>query len=256
MSFHPGLKSLPELYYEGAGWLKWLTRQVVPRLDAIEASGPSYADFFYAEFGHENVRVVPNPVSDEALPQTLSEYDTREQIVLFVGFLVQRKGVFELLRAAEEVPGARFVMLGRAPTPADMKAFQAAYDACTARDRIDLDIGWKDLHQVYECMERARLLALPSWGETLPLVLGEALLCGLPVVTTPVGVIGDYVQDGVHGCLIEPGDAEALAAAIRGILDDPAWAAEVSARNRVFGRQFLASEVHARRFEIYEQLLD
>jgi glycosyltransferase involved in cell wall biosynthesis len=256
MSFHSGQKSLPELYDEGAGWLKWLTRQVVPGLDAIEASGPSYADFFSAEFGHGNVHVVPNPVSDEDLPRTLSEYDTREQVVLFVGFMVQRKGVFELLKAAEEVPDARFVLVGRAPTPGDMKALQDAYDACAARDRIDLDIGWKDLHQVYDCMDQARLLALPSWGETLPLVLGEALLCGLPIVTTPVGVISDYVQDGVHGCLIEPGDAEALAAAIRHILDNPAWAAEVSAHNRAFGRQFLASEVHATRFEIYEQLLD
>ena len=48
----------------------------------------------------------------------------------------------------------------------------------------------------------------------------EAMAAGLPVVTTNVGGIPDLVTDGVDGIIAEPGDVEALAEAIKGILLD------------------------------------
>ncbi len=254
MTFHSGWKTLPQLYYEGAGWLKQLSRWVIPRVDALVANGPSYEAFLRAEFDHQNIHVMPNPVTDEQIPASMPEYTSRERVVFFAGFLDPRKGVLELIKAAEKVPDARFIIYGEAQTLKDREKFRATLDACRAKDRIQVDIGY-GVDKVFKYMEEARLLALPSWGESMPLILEEAMLCGLPVVTTPVGVIADYVQDGVHGYLIEPGDVDALAQAINRILDDPQRALEMSARNRVDGRQFLRSEVHARLFRMYDQLL-
>jgi glycosyltransferase involved in cell wall biosynthesis len=227
---------------------------VIPRTDALVANGPSYEAFLRAEFKHDNIHVMPNPVADAQVPATMSDYAGRERVVFFAGFLGRRKGVLELLQAAEKVPDARFIIYGKAGSAADEKEFQAAWDACQAKDRIDLDVGY-GVDKVFKYMDQARLLALPSWGETMPLILEEAIVCGLPVVTTPVGVIADYVQDGVHGYLIEPGDVDALAAAINRILDDPQGAFEMSKHNRVFGQQFLSSAVHAKMFEMYDGIL-
>jgi glycosyltransferase involved in cell wall biosynthesis len=67
------------------------------------------------------------------------------------------------------------------------------------------------------------------------MVLAEALAHGLPVVSTTAGAIPDTVPDGA-GLLVPPGDARALAAALRGVIGAPELRARLSARARAAGR--------------------
>ena len=62
---------------------------------------------------------------------------------------------------------------------------------------------------------------LSIWLETGPLVLFEAANASTPVITSRLGGPAELVQDGDTGFLFSPGDAAALAAIIRGILEDP-----------------------------------
>ena len=62
------------------------------------------------------------------------------------------------------------------------------------------------------------VFVLSSLSENMPLVVLEALCCGLPVVATDVGGVPEAV--GSDGALAQPGDAEGLAAAIESVLDD------------------------------------
>jgi glycosyltransferase involved in cell wall biosynthesis len=86
-----------------------------------------------------------------------------------------------------------------------------------------------------ELIREARVVALPSRTEGLPIVLLEAMAQARPVVATPVGGTPELVVDGETGVLVPPGDVHALAQALREVLDDDERARRLgeSGRRRV-----------------------
>lgn len=99
-------------------------------------------------------------------------------------------------------------------------------------------IGPKPQEEISRMMSEARLFVLPSivaadgQMEGIPVVLMEAMASGRPVVSTSISGIPELVDDGVNGLLVPPGDAFALARAIRTLLDDPRRAREMGTRGR------------------------
>jgi len=103
----------------------------------------------------------------------------------------------------------------------------------------------------------AAVFACPSVYEPFGLINLEAMACETPVVASAVGGILEVVEDGKTGVLVEPGRSEPLAAAIRGVLNDPA-------RGRAMGRagrlrvetQFSWAKVAERTREVYTAAID
>jgi glycosyltransferase involved in cell wall biosynthesis len=77
------------------------------------------------------------------------------------------------------------------------------------------------LEKMPEELRRADIFVLPSYREGLPRVLLEASASGLPVITTDTPGCRDAVLDGVTGILIPPRDHQALAEAIRKLIESP-----------------------------------
>jgi glycosyltransferase involved in cell wall biosynthesis len=253
VTFHPG-NSLIEDYKNAPAWLKALTDFVIPRCDALIALGKSYQEFLVELYHHPFVALIPNPVDDEQIAKAPQDYDQRAPIVFFAGLLNERKGAFDLIKAIDKVQirDVKFVIKGSAPTPRDKVILQQTYDACRTKEKVQME-GWGP---VFEHMNRARVVVAPSHGESLPIIVAEAIACGLPVITTPVGVIPDYIQDGVHGLLIKPGDIDGLARAIEHVLTHKQWASKVAQSNAEFGKIFLRSRVHSLLMQVYDKLLE
>jgi glycosyltransferase involved in cell wall biosynthesis len=95
------------------------------------------------------------------------------------------------------------------------------------------------------------VFCLPSYAnEGVPQAIVQAMLSGLPVVTTPVGSIVEAVTDQETALLVAPKDASALAAAIRRLLDDPALAERLGREARAqaerkFGRDAMIARMEA-----------
>jgi glycosyltransferase involved in cell wall biosynthesis len=76
------------------------------------------------------------------------------------------------------------------------------------------------------------VFCLPSRAEGLPMVVLEAMMQARPVVATPAGGTAELVADGETGLLVPVGDAGALAAALRTLLDDPGRARRLGEAGR------------------------
>jgi glycosyltransferase involved in cell wall biosynthesis len=151
-------------------------------------------------------------------------------MILAVGRLVAQKDFGSLLAAAtlwrDLDPEPQVVIAGHGPLAADLRA-QAASLGVDATF-----LGHRD--DVPELLAAATVFALPSRWEGQPLILQEALRAGAAIVATRVGGIPNLVGDDA-AVLVRPGDAQALAAAVRAVLTDPPLAGRLRAAAAVCG---------------------
>jgi glycosyltransferase involved in cell wall biosynthesis len=158
--------------------------------------------------------------------------------LLFVGRLAAVKGVpvlFDALRLiGDRLPGLRLTLIGDGP---ERPALMAEAAAMGLAGRVHF-AGYKTSDEVAAALLQADLLVLPSFAEGVPVVLMEAMASGLPVVTSRIAGIPELVEDGVSGHLVPPGNPEALAEAIVGVLTAPDRAAMGAAGRRRVTRDF------------------
>jgi glycosyltransferase involved in cell wall biosynthesis len=161
------------------------------------------------------LRTVPNPVdTDRFRPGRPADGGPR---IVAVARLHERKGIDHLLRAFARVrehrATAELAIAGDGPERPALEALAADLHLNGAASFL----GLRDHAAVAELMRGADLLVLPSLAENLPTVVLEAHACGLAVVATDVGGTREAL-DPSAGRLVEPGDDEALAAAIGAML--------------------------------------
>lgn len=160
--------------------------------------------------------------------------DAGGPMIVYVGRVVQAKGVMELVaafaRLAAERPALRMAIVGDG---VDMPRVRAAVADAGLQARVALP-GAVTPAAVAQWINAGDLLTLPSYSEGYPNVLVEALACGRPVVATDVGGAREIVDDD-SGVLIQPADVDALVQGLRAVLDRPCDAAALSAR---FGRSW------------------
>jgi glycosyltransferase involved in cell wall biosynthesis len=153
----------------------------------------------------DRLRVVYAPVEAVAPAERPDWADG--PVVGFVGRLEPAKGTLELVRAMREVD-ARLVVVGDG---------DGAYaDEVRAAPGV-VSVGRVD--DARKLMSWFDVLAVPSEREAFGTVAAEALAAGTPVVATRGGGIEEYVVPGRNGELVMPGDTEALAAALRKLLE-------------------------------------
>jgi glycosyltransferase involved in cell wall biosynthesis len=113
---------------------------------------------------------------------------------------------------------AEFVICGEGRRLSDMR--RLAEDLGIG-ERIRF-AGWLDPDPLAEEFANASLVVMPSlWPEPFGLVGIEALAAGRPAVASATGGIVDWLDDGVAGLRVPPGDELALAAALNELLADP-----------------------------------
>lgn len=173
----------------------------------------------------EIVTVIPNAVpSGDFAPATAAERTAaRDQfglgegdVIGYLGALVPEKGVDLAIRAIAQLPSARLLVVGDGPERTSLESLAAELAPGRVTFAGQIESSRRALHAL-------DTLVLPSrGGDSMPAVLIEAGLCGVPSVATDVGAITDVVVDGVTGRIVAGDDADRLAGALGEILDDDA----------------------------------
>lgn len=141
-------------------------------------------------------------------------------VVGFVGRLIERKGVSELVSAwrkvREAVPEAVLLIAG----PFEKgQALPAATVEAINRDESIIHLGYvPDVENYFQIMD---LFVLPAYWEGFGNVVLEAAAMGVPIVSTDATGTKDAVCDGFNGALVPPRDVDALASVIQRYLRDP-----------------------------------
>ncbi|MEO0622992.1 MAG: glycosyltransferase [Pseudomonadota bacterium] len=186
------------------------------------APDPARVDLIYHGL---DLRRFPPPPTERATGGALT--------LLSVGRLVEKKGYDDLLAALALLPSEldwRLVHIGGGKLA---KRLAAKASATGLADRIEWR-GKQDQTAVIAAMRAADLFVLPSKiagdgdRDGLPNVLMEAASQKLPILSTRVSAIPEFVPDARFGSLVPPGDPEALAAEIAALAMDPARRAEMA----------------------------
>jgi phosphatidylinositol alpha-mannosyltransferase len=181
----------------------------------------------------------------------------KDQIVLFVGRLDDRKGFGYLLEAYASVktriPGATLVVAG-----AYSQDERSAWERVTRRRQISGvqfvgRVSDVDLPTLYQ---RAMVFCAPSTGfEALGIVLLEAMAAGVPIVTTDIEGYRTVVRDGVEAVVVPPRDSAALASALAELLLDPLRRRSLAAAGRERVALYDWPALAARYIDLYENVL-
>ena len=212
-------------------------RQLLARSGAVVTCSQELGKRIEAALGTPvRYEVIYNGVDAGAFIKTLAPEsapvpEPERGVILHVGKFDRNKGQDVLIdafaRIAGEFPETRLRLVGGSGSELDALRTQAQRLGLDDRIAFFTDIPYTDMPSHFAA---ASTFAFPSRQEAFGLVLLEAGACKLPVVASRVGGIPELIHDRSTGLLVEPGDAAALAQALRTLLSDTALARALGLR--------------------------
>ncbi len=235
------------------GWIMKTADALIAQCQQEKESISKYAE-------PQKIEVVPcgiDPADFTNLPdeaESRSGLNQLDKTMLYVGPLSGHKSIGELLgilpRIVARVPGARLVVVGGGSRK-DELASLARNLGVEGHVSFLGRIGEEELRKAYA---RADVFVFPSKHESFGIALLEAGAAGIPIVTTPVGVAPEIVQQGENGFLCANCDEEFADKIVR-VLGDDGFRADAMERRKQILREYDWEKVVNRLEALYARVL-
>jgi len=212
-----------------------------------------YVTRYYEKDIRGQTHHIPNAVSSSFFAVTRKPEPGR---FLYAGRIANGKGLLDLLQSValcgDQVE--KLVLAGATPDPAYELTVRQEVERLELGPRV-IFAGLLDEKALLDEISRASALVLPSYQETAPMVVQEAMAAGLAVIATTVGGICDQVENGVTGLLFKPGDVSALAGLLARLCDDPTLCQRLGAAAKsVAERRYRADAVASATAAVYRSM--
>ena len=240
-------------------WVEAAKRKFIGGCQGYVVPGSSAAGYLKSFGIPENrIYVAPNAVDVErfasAAEDARRDPDRRaclglpQRYLLYVGRLVQAKGVFDLLGAYAKLPEGTRREVGLVYAGDGEERTELLRRSCQIDPGQVVFSGFLQRDELAAFYTWAEALVLPTHSDPWGLVVNEAMACGLPVIVTGVaGCAADMVRDGENGYVVGAKEPEALSQAIQKLLDAPELRRQMGhlslARNTLFTPQAWANGV-------------
>ena len=239
--------------------MRFLTRTALRRRNThFIAVGKAVAEYThrYLPFVPRHIPVVYNGF-DESRFSRLPRRDKDDRDTTVFGTaarLVPNKGIDRLLRALQQARIEHPWTLLVAGDGSQQPLLQSLATELGLAERVRFLGTITEMREFYHQLD---VYVQPSLSlEGLPLVLTEAMACGLPVIATDVGATRELVRDGVDGSVIPPDDVPALTRTIETLAADPEkrWQLGANAQKRAWA-EFTSRKMGEKVLKIYADVL-
>ena len=206
-----------------------MQKKVSRRFNNIITVSEFAADDISREFivDRSKFRVVPNGIDVEHFRPLPGVERDPNRLIVTNSADTPLKGLYYLLHAVAEIKKTRKVKLTVIGQPKKHGIIERLVRDLDLGDTVTFT-GRVDDEEFLRQYAMASIAVVPSLYEGFGLPAGEAMACGLPVISTNGGALPEVVGDA--GVIVPKGDSDALAAAITDLLDNPDKAAEVGRR--------------------------
>ncbi|MCR1840692.1 PssE/Cps14G family polysaccharide biosynthesis glycosyltransferase [Murimonas intestini] len=219
--------------------------------DSIIVLGEDWKKFICSLAPKANVEVINNAI---ALPDIAEKTIGKRRTLLFLGALIKRKGVCDLLKAIKNITeegiiNFQLLIAGAGEEETKLKDFVRINKL---EDQVKF-LGWITKAQKPEILKSSDVLVLPSYNEGLPIAILEAMSYGLPIISTKVGCIAEAVID--NGFLIDPGNVELLTDYLKLLIADDNLLLEMSYCSRYLAETKFSEKIFYEKIErLYRKL--
>ena len=240
-------------------WLRWLLlkltedygRRRAPRVILIS----DYVGSVLPESPSRKIWRIENPIADSFFE---ADWKPEAGRILCCSRIVPRKNIVGMIEAFAQIlrraPHSQLRIAGDAD-PDYMRACMARIDRGGLRTKVHF-LGNLSVKEVRHELSKANCFALPSFQETAPLSISEAMAVGVPVVAAGVGGVAEMVEHGSTGFIVDPRDPRDIGAAIDRILSDDRLARAMGRRAKIIARErYSASLVAQKTVRAYREII-
>lgn len=200
--------------------------------------------------------IIPNGVDINLINSIKTSKSNKGNRIIFIGNLIQRKGVCDLIRVIYEVKkdisDVCLLMVGSGEEERNLMILVKELGLETNVKFF----GFVKGNKKYTLIKSADIFVLPSYWESLPIVVLEGMACGKPIIASNVGGVPYLVNDGVNGFLVPPGNINKLSDKIITLLKDKELQEKMGNESLKHSKGFDWNKIAKKTYDVYYEIIN
>lgn len=149
----------------------------------------------------------------------MKNHENRDSLIGFIGRLDGEKGIMNFVNSIPQLiqynSKIRFLIIGEGELGNDVNLFLVEKDLF----KYGKIIKWVEHYDIPKYLNELKVLVIPSYTETGPILALESMACGTPLLATEVGIIKNVIEDGKTGFILENNSSESIIKGVKRVLE-------------------------------------